>query len=230
MVDVRPELLDLHSEFKCGVFGVCCLLTLLAFCYVLYRLAVAPCRMPWSELSVVLLSCTQLLFGIFFYFGSQHPFLQIVNKAIKVVQAEIVSWSCLKLVLTNKKQRRRMVGGMLNLVSCGIVATLGYGLFTVYDDTIYLNAKIGIIMSSMWCLMSMTVIYVAYKIRKSIQTTQLTPADELEERDGTVGGSERGGSDLVGCYSKTKYQHLLLLVVVEAVTAMVSADALCVLC
>uniref|UniRef100_A0A1E1XH40 Putative conserved plasma membrane protein n=1 Tax=Amblyomma aureolatum TaxID=187763 RepID=A0A1E1XH40_9ACAR len=225
MDEVRVELLDLHSEVKCSVFGICCLATLLTFLYVLYRLAVSPSRMPWNELSVILLSCTQLLFGIIFYFGSQHPFLQILNKAIKVAQAEIISWSCLNIMLINNSHRRYMARVMLHLISGFIAAALAYSYFTVYNHTIYLNAKIGIFMSSTWCAISMGVIYVAHKIRKNLDVSMLLRTDDpvLDEsgmrRNARMEHIGRDLGDLVESYSETKYQQLLLLVIVEGVTA-----------
>ncbi|ORM42199.1 DNA topoisomerase 3-alpha [Babesia sp. Xinjiang] len=226
MADIRVELLDLHSELKCGVFGLCCVATLLLFCYVLCRLAIAPRRMPRSELSVILLSCAQLIFGIIFYFGTQNPFLQVLKKAVKVVQAEIISWSCIHKMLDRKRQRMKRARVMFHLVSFWIVTVLLYSYINVDYDTIYLNSKIGILMSGMWCVMSMTVIYVAHKIRKNLDVTKLRQIDENRSDDATPSnvtdvdqlGADIG--DLVECDSETKYQQLLLLVIVEAVTAL----------
>ncbi|CDR96381.1 hypothetical protein, conserved [Babesia bigemina] len=226
MAEVRVELLDLHSELKCSLFGLVCLITLIAFIYVLCRLAVSPSRMPRSELCVVLLSCSQLVFGIIFYFGDQHPFLHILNKAIKVVQAEIISWSCLDIMLANKKRRRRMAKGLMNFVTCCIALSLLYSYFNVYDHTIYLNAKVGIIMSALWCAMSVAVIYVACKIRRSLDVSKILKIDEEGTEQGQPDSGAnlqnflRDGGDLVESYSDTRYQHLLLLVVVEAIAAM----------
>ncbi|GFE52807.1 hypothetical protein BaOVIS_002110 [Babesia ovis] len=167
----------------------------------------------------------KLVFGIVFYFGSQHPFLQIVKKAIKVIQAEIISWTCIRILLENKRKRAIRARIMFHLVTSLIAIVLVYSFFNVYDDTIYLNSQIGIFMSTMWCVMSMAVIYVAYKIRKRLDVTTFISMEDAKNSE-VVQSSPRHidqldpeTGDLVESYSETKYQQLLLLVVVEAVTA-----------
>ncbi|EDO07720.1 putative integral membrane protein [Babesia bovis T2Bo] len=225
MDNVRVELHDLDLELKCSLFGVCCVVTLLAFCYVILRLSTSPVRMPWNEFSVILLSCAQLLCGIVFYFGSQHPFLQIVKKAIKVIQAEIISWSCIRILLESKRQRATRTRVIFHLVTFMIGAVLLYSFIYVTDTSVLFNAKIGIFMSAMWCIMSMSVTYVADKIRKKLDVSNLVLSEAVQSVDtaqsvpGRLENLDPETGDLVESYSETKYQQLLMLVVVEAVTA-----------
>lgn len=219
------EYVDLHSETKCSIFGASCLFTLLVFCYVLYRLSVAPSKMPRNELSVILLSSAQLLIGVVFYFGSQHPYLQILNKSIKVAQAEIISWSCLAIMLANKGTRRRRAGALFNLFSTGIAGVLIYAYFSVDVSTIYRNAKIGIFMSTMWFAMSMAVLYAAFKIKKDLNVLGILKFKDAGKPSLEKSGSHdfeifgQGNTDIVDSYSDKRYQQFMLLVIVEAVTA-----------
>lgn len=224
MKDVPRGYVDLHSETKCGVFGICCLITLLAFCYVLYRLAVSPSKMPWKEVAIIGLSCAQLVFGIIFYFGSQHPFFQILNKAIKVAQSEIISWSCIAIIIANKQHHIKIAGALFNIFTAAIVIALVYGFFSVDVSTIYLNAKIGIFMSFMWFTVSMAVLYVAYKIRKKLDVLSLLRFDQYDQplemrgsEDTKLFGKATG--DLVDSYSDTRFKQFMLLVIVESMTA-----------
>lgn len=226
MKDVPRGYVDLHSETKCGVFGICCLITLLAFCYVLYRLAVSPSKMPWKEVAIIGLSCAQLVFGIIFYFGSQHPFFQILNKAIKVAQSEIISWSCIAIIIANKQHHIKIAGALFNIFTAAIVIALVYGFFSVDVSTIYLNAKIGIFMSFMWFTVSMAVLYVAYKIRKKLDVLSLLRFDQYDQplemrgsEDTKLFGKATG--DLVDSYSDTRFKQFMLLVIVESMTAVV---------
>ncbi|KAK1444370.1 hypothetical protein BgAZ_102760 [Babesia gibsoni] len=225
MEGVPVEYLDLHSEAKCGIFGICCLVTLLAFCFVLYRVSVSPTRMPWNELGVILLSCMQLLLGVIFYFGSQHPYLHILNKAIKVAQAEIISWSCIVILLANNSTKRKSAFVLFNIFNASILVVLIYGCFTVDVTTINRNAKIGIFMSTMWFAMSMAVLFKAFKIRKKLDVLSLLRFEDENQpsfegsKSSSLGSFGKVSGDIVESYSDTRYKQFMLLVIVEAVTA-----------
>lgn len=110
-MDNYPDLplLESHSYIKCMILGYSCIFTLMAFIYGLYKFVVSNVKIARLEFSIFLLSSFQLIIGIIFYFGSQDPFILLLNKAIKVIQCELISWAYLLSLFINRSRYKRFV-------------------------------------------------------------------------------------------------------------------------
>ncbi|EKX73242.1 conserved hypothetical protein [Theileria equi strain WA] len=215
LTGMAEKLVDKSENIECVIFGTCCVFTLLVFLVVTIKILRSPTKIPKCEFLIILLSSIQLCMGVWYYTIDEVPYLQILNKGIKVLQCEIISWTCIFTLLKSREYGKKRSKLFFTLFTILLSLFLGYSV--IYNNQ-YLNLKMNIFVSLMWFAMSSLVFYIAMMVKKSFGIASLLKFDFNETIDLELQEFKR--NEVVDNFADSKSSQFMVLSVMEFITSM----------
>eukprot|EP00375_Theileria_parva_P000145 XP_762814.1 hypothetical protein [Theileria parva strain Muguga] len=211
-------LVDSSKKVESLVFGSCCLLTLIVFIYVIIKIFSSPNKPPTCESIIIALSCFQLSLGTWFYFVDDESYINILNKGIKVLQCQVISWTCMYILMKSKERYYMAFKVFSGCFSGVLLFLLFYGL-TSGEVPFYL--KINIYVSFLWLTMSSVILAIAIIIRRRLKFAMLFKFDVEEIIDVEIQKMDKS-NELVDTFTNSKFSQFFLLSAMEFSTSMIT--------
>ncbi|UKK01069.2 hypothetical protein MACK_001882 [Theileria orientalis] len=213
---ISEILVDSSERIEHIVFGTCCLLTLCVFLFVIIKMLVSPTRPPTSELIIIGLSCVQLFLGSWYYIVDDESYISILNKGIKVLQCQVISWACMYVLMKSKRTYYMSFKLFSGTFTTLLAVLLFYGL-TKGEVPFYL--RINIYVSFLWLAMSSIILAIAIIIRRRLKFAMLFKFDVEEVIDVEI---QKLDNEMVDTFTNSKFSQFFLLSAMEFGTSLVT--------
>ncbi|BAM40924.1 conserved hypothetical protein [Theileria orientalis strain Shintoku] len=213
---ISEILVDSSERIEHIVFGSCCVLTLCVFLFVVVKMLISPTRPPNSELIIIVLSCVQLFLGSWYYIVDDESYINILNKGIKVLQCQVISWSCMYVLMKSKRTYYMSFKLFSGIFTTLLVALLFYALSSG-EVPFYL--RINIYVSFLWLAMSSIILAIAVIIRRRLKFAMLFKFDVEEVIDVEI---QKLDNEMVDTFTNSKFSQFFLLSSMEFGTSLVT--------